>query len=259
MTHRRTVEREFARQAHSFAAAPALRTSELTEGLAQALGDGPFERILDVACGPGVLAPQLSPRAGQVVCVDVTPAVLRLARQSGDAARLPNLVFARCLAERLPFAHGSFDAAVLRLALHHFDQPLAALRGLGAALRPGGRLALLDLLGSEDPETARLHDAIERLRDPSHHALRTGADLQKLVREAGFRITRCQTWRRAREVREWAAIVADAGRAQALELVLRALCRAGVSAGISLREVDGDLWMTYTWCLLVAEAGADAA
>ena len=38
-----------------------------------------------------------------------------------------------------------------------------------------------------------------------------------------------------------------------LELVMRHLARAGVTAGIDLREQDGELWFSYSWALLVAE------
>lgn len=254
MGHRRTVEREFARQAESFAASPILAAQEVTERLAAALGEERCTRLLDVACGPGVLSPVLSPRADQVVSLDLTAQVLQLARRRGQQAGLSNLHFARGVAEQLPFAGGSFDAAVLRLALHHFDRPIPALRAIHQALRPGGRLALLDVLTSPEPHTARLHNAIERLRDPSHQAFRPEADLRKLLQEAGFTLSRCETWNRPREVREWCGIVADTVRTDALEVVMRELSRADVPTGMELREVDDGLWMTYQWCLLVASA-----
>lgn len=254
MKHRSTVQREFARQAESFAASATLGAAELTERLAATLGDERLGRILDVACGPGVLSPALSPRAEQVVSVDLTAEVLRLAQRRCREGALDNVCFARSLVEQLPFPGGCFDAAALRLAVHHFDRPEEALRAVRRVLRPGGRLALLDVLTSPDPPTAALHNAIERLRDPSHHELHPRDRLLELVREAGFRIESCETWRKPREVRDWAGIVADPVRTDSLELVLRALSRAGVSAGIDLSEVDGALWMTYTWCLLVAVA-----
>lgn len=252
MGHRGTVEREFTRQAESFAASATLAAPELTEGVAAALGSERHARALDVACGPGALSAALSPRAEQVVCVDLTPEVLRIARQRGQAGGLGNLYYARALAERLPFAAGCFDAAVLRLALHHFERPLPALHAIREALRPGGRLALLDLLSSPDAATARFHNAVEKLRDPSHCELHAADGLQRLLREAGFRIESCASWRKPREVREWLGIVADPVRTDALEIVLRQLCRAGVDTGLELREVDAELWMTYEWCLIVA-------
>jgi ubiquinone/menaquinone biosynthesis C-methylase UbiE len=254
MGHRSTVEREFTRQAETFAASRTLAAEEVTERLAAALGEERAPRLLDVACGPGVLSTVLSRRAERVVALDLTPEVLRLARNRSDAAGLPNLSFARGLAEQLPFAAGSFDAAVLRLALHHFDRPGPALRAIREALRPGGRLALLDVLTSPDAETARLHNAIERLRDPSHQAFQPESGLRELLEASGFHVTRCETWERPREVREWCGIVADRVRTDALEVVMRQLSRARVPTGMELREVDGELWMTYQWCLLVASA-----
>ena len=65
MKHRDRVQREFARQAETFAASATLGAAEVTERLAATLGDARLGRILDVACGPGVLSPALSPRAEQ--------------------------------------------------------------------------------------------------------------------------------------------------------------------------------------------------
>ena len=62
-----------------------------------------------------------------------------------------------------------------------------------------------------------------------------------------------EVWTRAREFDEWARIIAEPARTRSLEVVLRHLARAGVGAGVDLREEGGGLRLTYTWCLLVAE------
>ena len=55
------------------------------------------------------------------------------------------------------------------------------------------------------------------------------------------------------EFDEWMRIIDEPVRTRSLEVVLRHLARAGVDTGIDLREEDGALWLSYTWCLLVAE------
>ncbi len=116
MSHNKTVEVEFTRQAETFLASPTLSASEVTLRVGQALGPG-VRRVLDLACGPGVLLTTLSEHAESVVGVDLTRKALTLARQV-EAMGPVSLV--RALAEDLPFAPGSFDAVVFRLALHHF-------------------------------------------------------------------------------------------------------------------------------------------
>ena len=259
MSHETTVRREFSRQAQAFAAAPVLREPEVTDRIAEALGAESLPRLLDLACGPGVLTPTLAPRAGHLVSFDLTPAVLRLGREAASAAGLTHVSHTQGAAERLPFADGCFDAAVVRLALHHLERPAVALAELRRVLRDRGRVVVLDLLTSEDLAESKLHNAIERLRDPSHRAVRPEAELRELLAGAGFRVSFADRWTRPRRFYEWAAIIADPVRTDSLETVLRQLAQAGRTAGIDLRETDGALWFDYTWCLLVAEPDAPGA
>jgi ubiquinone/menaquinone biosynthesis C-methylase UbiE len=251
VSHLRRVREEFSRQAPDFARSPTLNSAELTERVAAALAPG-TGRVVDVACGPGILLPTLARRAERVVGLDFTGATLRLARdRCGDDG---SVALVRALAEPAPFGAGSFDAAVLRLALHHFEEPERALAEVRRLLRPGGRLVVLDLLAADAPDVAALHNTIEVLRDPSHVALLPRGALRGLVEAAGFEIVGEQCWRRAREFSEWARIIAEPRRMAAVEQVLRELLHAGRDAGVDLRERDGALWLTYSWCLLACDA-----
>lgn len=251
MSHTRTVQAEFTRQAETFRRSPTLNSAELTSRVGEALGSG-VDRVLDIACGPGLLIPTLSERAASVVGMDLTHKNLLLARQSRIRGTI-HLV--RALAEQPPFAARTFDAVVLRLALHHFLRPGLALVAARSLLRPRGRLVVLDVLGPEDPATREMRDAIERLRDPSHTALLSREALTAHLAEAGFELRKQMLWSQPREFSEWAAIINEPRRMADLELVLRALCRSGSDpAGLALREEGSELWFTYDWGLFVAEA-----
>jgi ubiquinone/menaquinone biosynthesis C-methylase UbiE len=244
------AEVEFTRQAESFRDSPTLSAPDVTSRVGEALGPG-LGRVLDLACGPGLLIPTLSECAASVVGIDVTWKNLLLARQSRARGSI-HLV--RGLAERLPFAIETFDAVVLRLALHHFLRPGSVLGAARSLLRPRGRLVVLDLLAPEDPATRGLRDAIERLRDPSHTALLSREALTSHLAESGFELRKQVLWSQPREFSEWAAIVNEPRRMADLELVLRALCRTGGDpAGLALREEGAELWFTYDWGLFVAE------
>ena len=251
MSHNETVRNEFTRQADTFRASATLNADELTTRVGDALGPG-VDRVLDLACGPGVLLPALLDRARSVVGVDLTPRNLQLARGAGDE----RLHLARALAEQIPFAARSFDAIVLRLALHHFVRPQTVLAQLRSLLRPAGRLVVLDVLGPEDTRTAELRDVLERLRDPSHTALLSASAIADGLRQAGFALCNERLWSQPRQFSEWARIINEPRRMGDLEIVLRALLRGGGDpAGLQLREQDGQLWFTYDWGLFVAEAG----
>lgn len=248
-SHNDTVQSEFTRQAEAFRASPTLRADEITSRVAEALGPD-VRRVLDVACGPGLLLPALSARSESVVGVDLTLETLRLARE----ARVPGPVhLVRAVAEALPFAARSFDAVVIRLALHHFSRPGDVLTLARQLLTSRGRLVVLDVLGPEDARARELRDAIERLRDPSHSALLSRATMEAHLEQAGFAVHEQSLWSQPREFSEWASIMNEPRRMADLELVLRALSRgADDPAELALREEGSGLWFTYDWGLFVA-------
>jgi len=94
--HRETVESEFTRQAESFRASPTLAAPLLSERIGEALGDS-AGRVLDLACGPGLVLRTIGARSRSVVGLDLTPRNLELARSEASTAAL-HLV--RGLAER---------------------------------------------------------------------------------------------------------------------------------------------------------------
>jgi ubiquinone/menaquinone biosynthesis C-methylase UbiE len=92
-------------------------------------------RALEVGCGPGILTNWLVEQGALVTAMDVSPAMLGLARQCvGDRA---DLVLAD-LAEPLPFETASFDIVVASLVLHYVRDWTVALRELRRVLGPRG-------------------------------------------------------------------------------------------------------------------------
>lgn len=248
MSHNDTVRSEFARQASTFATSPTLAAAEVTARIGDALGD--VDRVLDIACGPGLLLPTLLERAPSVVGIDLTPENLALARRASNSAQL-----VRGLAEQLPFAPDSFDAIVLRLALHHFVDPGTVLEAARSLLRHGGRIVVLDVLGPEDAEKQALRDALERLRDPSHTALLSRSEMVRQLERANLQVRAPTLWSQQRDFAEWARIINEPRRMADLEIVLRALCRDGRDAsGLKLREEGSALHFSYDWGLFVAES-----
>lgn len=97
------------------------------------------ERILDAGCGTGNLAQALVARGAVVTGVDVSPAMLRIAREKvqGDKA-----TFIEADVTSLPFARESFDAAVCFTVLEFTQQPEEALSELWRVIKPGGRMVI---------------------------------------------------------------------------------------------------------------------
>lgn len=105
-----------------------------------AVGLGPGERVLDVACGTGVLARAAATRvgrAGRVAGVDPGPGMLEVANQLA-----PAVDWRPGVAEALPFDDGRFDAVVSQFGMMFFTDRHQAVREMLRVLAPGGRLAV---------------------------------------------------------------------------------------------------------------------
>jgi SAM-dependent methyltransferase len=115
--------------------------SRATEAMLGMAGVGPGSRVLDVAAGAGdqtlAIAERVGP-TGQVLAIDLSPAILALARKNAMQAGHSHVQTQVADGEDLPVDAASFDAAVCRLGLMLFADPLRGLREVHRALRPGG-------------------------------------------------------------------------------------------------------------------------
>lgn len=105
-----------------------------------AIGVGPGDVLLDLACGTGDLAELAAARGARVLGLDFAREMLRGARRRGIAASL-----VRADAESLPLRDGCATAATCGFALRNFSAPERVLRETARVLAPGGRLALLEV------------------------------------------------------------------------------------------------------------------
>jgi SAM-dependent methyltransferase len=103
------------------------------------------DRVLDLGCGTGSTTRTAARRAvrGAALGVDLSSAMLAVARRKAQDEGLRNVEFLQADAQVHPFDEASFDVAVSRTAAMFFADRVAALANVRRALRPGGRLALL--------------------------------------------------------------------------------------------------------------------
>ncbi len=248
------VRSEFSAQAGGMDAAPAFHAAFVLEWFVNMVRSARCERVLDLACGPGIVAEVVAPHVSEIIGVDLTPAMLRLAREKFMQANLANGRFEIAAAQALPFMQGGMDQVLTRLSIHHFSDPLQVLKEVRRILRPRGSLILADVISSDDPQQAALHNSLERLRDPTHGRMLTRAELVRAVESAGFHVLSAEAWHQERTFPEWARIVSDPGRTAPLQVIMQTLAEAGLSAGIDLRLEAGELKFTHTWLLVNAQA-----
>jgi ubiquinone/menaquinone biosynthesis C-methylase UbiE len=94
------------------------------------------ERLLDVGCGDGGVARMLRREVAEVTAVDI--------ERSPAWADEPGLAFMVADGERLPFESASFGIVHSKDALHHMDDPRAALGEYRRVLAPGGRALVIE-------------------------------------------------------------------------------------------------------------------
>lgn len=127
------------------------------------------DRVLDIGCGTGHTTRQAARAAptGSALGVDLSRAMLEVARERAAAEGLTNVHHLQADAQIHPFEPESVDVAIGQTSAMFFGDRVAALANIGRALRPGGRLVLL---------TWQPLDANEWIRELSA-ALAAGRDL----------------------------------------------------------------------------------
>jgi SAM-dependent methyltransferase len=164
--HREAILDQFTRQAVPFATAPSIRDEAALRMIVEFSGTGPDDTVLDVACGPGILACAFAKVARHVTGIDLTPAMLERARLLQTEQGLTNLTWHHGDVLPLPFGDGAFTLVVSRFAFHHLLEPAAVLAEMRRVCAPGGMVMVID--SAPAPDKAAAFNAMERLRDPSH-------------------------------------------------------------------------------------------
>jgi ubiquinone/menaquinone biosynthesis C-methylase UbiE len=119
----------------------------------------PGERVVDVGCGAGIdslIAAKLVGPDGLVIGVDMTEAMLEMARKSALEAGSDNVEFREGLAESLPVPDDWADVVISNGVLNLVPAKLAALQEMARVLKPTGRIQIGDILVQQAvPEDAK--------------------------------------------------------------------------------------------------------
>jgi ubiquinone/menaquinone biosynthesis C-methylase UbiE len=149
------------------------------------VGERAHGRVLEVAIGTGRSLPHY-PAGATVTGIELSSAMLAIARQrAADIGR--DVDFREGDAQHLPFDDAAFDTVVCALALCSIPDPAAAIGEMKRTLVSGGRLLLLDHIGSTWPPIYAAQRLLEQLtiRSAGEHFTRRQLPL---VRAAGFQI-----------------------------------------------------------------------
>jgi len=166
--HRADIVAQFSRQAIPFTRVPG--HYDAMQILLELSGVDGNDNVLDVACGPGMVACEFARHAGQVTGIDITPAMIEQAQKLQRQQNLSDVAWVVGEAVSLPYGDNSFSLVITRYSFHHLLSPRHALAEMVRVCKPGGRVLVADV--AVDPGKSAAYDRLEILRDPSHtHAL----------------------------------------------------------------------------------------
>jgi len=116
-----------------------IRSDEVVECILNNAGVSAGDRVLDVACGTGVLLPDyLKRQVGHLTGIDISPEMIRIARKKCDQ---PEVEFICGDVESTEFEE-LFNRVVVYNAFPHFPDPAALIKRLSSLLLPGGTLTV---------------------------------------------------------------------------------------------------------------------
>ncbi len=127
---------------------------EQPEAMLDALKIAPGSTVADIGAGAGYTSLRLSKRVGPdgiVYATDVQPEMLRMLAENMKVAGIKNVRSVRASQTETRLPEGKIDLAIMVDVYHECSHPETILQGLLKALKPGGRLVLVEFRG-EDPE-----------------------------------------------------------------------------------------------------------
>jgi len=251
MNHQELIIDQFTKQAIPFSEMRGRSHEEALDLLLTATGVTKEDTVLDVACGPGLVAFAFASVARHVTAIDVTPAMIERARTLQAERGLSNITWHVGDVCRLPFEDAAFSIVTCRYAFHHFPDPGTVAAEMVRVCAPGGRVALIDVFTT--PERADAYNCMEKLRDPSHVRALTLAELAQLAVKHGLARLRTPFYRMELELevlmRGSFPALGDADKVR--ELLLGDIDQDRL--GIGVHRKGAEVHLAYPIALIVGE------
>jgi len=154
-----------------------------------------YGRALEVGAGTGYFTALAARRARSVLAVEPVPDMQKVLRARCDALGLTNVVVVPELTDALAASDAAFDSVLLVQSLHHLHRRPALLEALGRAVRPGGRLYMVEPHHNVRRAARLLRHYLLTYRAPAFradernwatHDFVTRGELRALCRRGGF-------------------------------------------------------------------------
>ena len=219
------------------------------------IAPAPSDDVLEVAAGTCACGRSFASRVRTVVCLDATPSMLEVGRRAAENSGLGNMVFVRGYAEELPFLENSFTIVFSRLAFHHFADAEAAFSEMARVLKPGGKLAMIDMEAAEG-ELREVRDEIETLRDPSHVRNLRREEMKALFSAHGMEIEKCGAITIPQRLESWLSLTkTPRSVCREIRRRMQADIDGGKKTGFCPYIQEGDIFFPQRWVLTMGRKG----
>ncbi len=202
--------------------------------------------MLEVGAGTGNFLQLFAGVAGQLLGVDLTPAMLNKAREA-----FPEMDLMVGDGARLPLNSRSIDLATAAQTLHHIWEPLPVLQELRRVTAENGRVLIVDQVGTERYEEVLAMNELDVMRDPSHASSRPPSALRTLMRVAGLRIVDERIVDAEHKFSEWMPSVEFPQ--DRIEKVRRFIDEYGSATGMNFVQVGDDYIYNRRRMMILAE------
>jgi SAM-dependent methyltransferase len=182
--HNELIIDQFTKQAIPFANMAAHSNEDVFKLLLALSEASEKDTVLDIACGPGLLACEFAKVTTHVTGIDLTPAMIEQAKILQQQKELNNITWNIGDVTHLPYADASFSLIVTRYSFHHMIDPASILKEMKRVCIPSGKIAIVDVTPQADKIDAYNH--VEKLRDPSHVRALSFAELVGMIEKAGL-------------------------------------------------------------------------
>lgn len=142
------------------------------------------DSVLDVACGPGMVACEFAKIAHHVTGIDITQKMIEQAKKRQKELNLDNLSWDVGTVLPLPYKDETFSVVVTRYSFHHFLDQQAVLNEICRVCKQDGTILIADPVLSK--ENVNAYNRMEKLRDPSHIQVLSVDEFDKIMKNAGL-------------------------------------------------------------------------
>jgi ubiquinone/menaquinone biosynthesis C-methylase UbiE len=183
-SHNELIIDQFTKQAIPFTNLPAHSDEDAFKLLFTLSEPSKNDIVLDVACGPGLLACEFAKMTAHATGIDLTPAMIEQAKLLQQEKKLNNMTWDVGDVTHLPYNDASFSLVVTRYSFHHLVDPISVLSEMKRVCITGGKVVIVDVTPQTDKIDA--YNYVEKLRDPSHVRALSVAELQDMIQEVGL-------------------------------------------------------------------------